>query len=106
MNFMNYSRTKIAHSEGILLEFFINQNFSFCTEFSKIRHSILWEFLLFKFPKEIKDAKRNISMHYKTSLNIIRLDLLSYYNMDGRHKMTGTIKKGVWKHQSVHSLFR
>ena len=55
--------------------------------------SILWEFLLFKFPKEIKDAKGNISMHYKTSLTIIRLDLMSYCNMDGRHKTTDTIKK-------------
>ena len=40
-----------------------------------------------------KDAKRNISMHYKTSLTIIRLDLMSYCNMDGRHKTTDTIKK-------------
>ena len=55
--------------------------------------SILWKFLLFKLPKEIKDAKRNISMHYKTSLTIIRLDLMSYCNMDGRHKTTDTIKK-------------
>ena len=53
----------------------------------------MWEFLLFKFPKEIKDAKGNISMHYKTFLNMIRLDFMSYYNMDGRHKTTGTIKK-------------
>ena len=53
----------------------------------------MWEFLLFKFPKEIKDAKGNISMHYKTSLNIIRLDLMSYYNMDGRHKTTHIRKK-------------
>ena len=75
-----------------------NQNFSvsktqFCTEFSKIWHSILWEFLLFKLPKEIKDAKGNISMHYKTSLTIIRLDLMSYCKMDGRHKTTDTLKK-------------
>ena len=75
-----------------------NQNFSltklkFCTEFSKTQHFILWEFLLFKFPKDIKDAKGNIPMHYKTPLNIIRLDLMSYCNMDGRHKTTGTIKK-------------
>ena len=55
--------------------------------------SILREFLLFKFPKEIKDAKGNISMRYKTSLTIIRLDLMSYCNMDGRHKTTDTIKK-------------
>ena len=55
--------------------------------------SILWEFLLFKLPKEIKDAKGNILMHYKTSLTIIRLDLMSYCNMDGRHKTTDTIKK-------------
>ena len=54
------------------------------------------EFFFFKFPKEIKDAKGNISMHYKTSLNIIRLDLMSYYNMAGRHKTTGTIKKEVF----------
>ena len=32
-------------------------------------------------------------MHYKTSLTIIRLDLMSYCNMDGRHKTTDTIKK-------------
>ena len=74
-----------------------NQNFSvsktqFCTEFSKIWHSILWEFLLFKLPKEIKDAKGNISMHYKTSLTIIRLDLMSYCNMH-EDKMTDTVKK-------------
>ena len=49
--------------------------------------------MLFKFPKEIKDAKGNIWMHYKTSQNITRLDLTSYYNMDGSHKMRGAIKK-------------
>ena len=84
-----------------------NQTFSvsktqFCTKSSKICHSILWEFMLFsilwkfmlfKLPKEIKDAKGNISMHYQTSLTIIRLDLMSYCNMDGRHKTTDTIKK-------------
>ena len=32
-------------------------------------------------------------MHYKTSVTIIRLDLMSYYNMDGRHKTTDTTKK-------------
>ena len=32
-------------------------------------------------------------MHYKTSMTIIRLDLMSYCNMDGRHKTTDTIKK-------------
>ena len=32
-------------------------------------------------------------MHYKTSVTIIRLDLMSYYFMDGRHKTTDTIKK-------------
>ena len=32
-------------------------------------------------------------MHYKTSVTIIRLDLMSYCNMDGRHKTTDTIKK-------------
>ena len=32
-------------------------------------------------------------MYYKTSLNIIRVDLTSYYNMDGRNKTTGTLKK-------------
>ena len=32
-------------------------------------------------------------MHYKTSVTIIRLDLMSYYNMDRRHKTTDTIKK-------------
>ena len=31
-------------------------------------------------------------MHYKTYLNIIRLGLMSYYNMDERHKTTHTIK--------------
>ena len=45
------------------------------------------------FPKEIKNAKRNISMHYKTFLNIICLDLMSSYSMDGRHKTTGAVKK-------------
>ena len=74
-----------------------NQNFSisktqFCTEFSKIWNSILSEFLLFKLPKEIRDAKGNISMHYKTSLTIICLDLMSYCSMDRRHKTTSTIK--------------
>ena len=49
--------------------------------------------LLFKPSKEIRDRKGNISMHYKTSVTIIRLDLMSYYNMDGRHKTTDTIKK-------------
>ena len=53
----------------------------------------MWEFLLFKLPKEIKDAKGNISMHDETSLPIILLDLTSYFNMDGRHKTTDTIKK-------------
>ena len=75
-----------------------NQNFSVtktqsCTEFSRIWHSILWEYLLFKLPKEIKVAKGNISVHYKTSLTIIHLDLMSYCNMDGKHKTTDTIKK-------------
>ena len=32
-------------------------------------------------------------MHYKASLTIIRLDLMSYGNMDGRYKTTDTIKK-------------
>ena len=50
------------------------------------------EFSLFKFPKEIKDAKGNISMHYKTYLNIIRLGVMSCQNMDERHKTTHTIK--------------
>ena len=54
--------------------------------------------LLFKLPKEIKDAKGDISMHYKTSLTIICLGLMSYCNMDGRHKTTDTIKK---KHLEV-----
>ena len=53
----------------------------------------MWEFLIFTLQKEIKDAKGNISMHYETSLTIIRLDLMSYCNMDGRHKTTDTIKK-------------
>ena len=53
----------------------------------------MWEYSLFKLPKEIKVAKGNISMHYKTSLTITRLDLMSYCNMDGRHKMTDTTKK-------------
>ena len=49
--------------------------------------------MLFKRPKEVKDTRANISMHYKTSLTIIRLDLMSYCNMDGRHKTTDTINK-------------
>ena len=49
--------------------------------------------MLFKLPKEFKVAKVNISMHYKTSLSIIRLDLMSHCNMGGRHKTTDTIKK-------------
>ena len=53
----------------------------------------MWEYSLFKLPKEIKVARGNISMHYKTSLTITRLDLMSYCNMDGRHKTTGTTKK-------------
>ena len=53
----------------------------------------MWEFLFFKLPKEIKDTSGSISVHYKTSLTIIRLDLMSYCNMDGRHKTTDTIKK-------------
>ena len=33
-------------------------------------------------------------MHYRTSVTIIRLDHMSYCNMDGRHKTTDTsIKK-------------
>ena len=56
-------------------------------------HSILWEFLFSNLPKEIKDAKGNISMYHKTSLTIICLDLISYCNMNGRHKTTDTIKK-------------
>ena len=32
-------------------------------------------------------------MHYKTSLTIIHLDLMSYCNVDGRHETTDTIKK-------------
>ena len=32
-------------------------------------------------------------MHYETYLTIIPLDLMSYCNMDGRHKMTDTMKK-------------
>ena len=65
----------------------------FCQEFPRIWHSVLWEFLLFKFPKETKDAKGNISVHYEASLNVICLDLMSYCNMDGRHKTTGTMKE-------------
>ena len=42
-------------------------------------------------------------MHYKTSLNIIRLDLMSYYNMDGRHKTTGTIKKEAFGSTKVYT---
>ena len=53
----------------------------------------MWEVLLFKFLKEIQDAKGNISMHYKTSLTIVRLELMSYCNKDGRHKTTDTTKK-------------
>ena len=66
---------------------------SFAQNFYKIWYSILWEFSLFKLSKEIKDAKGNISMYYKTSLTITRLDLTSFYNMDGIHKTTDTIKK-------------
>ena len=55
------------------------------------------------FPKEIKESKGNISMHYETSLNIIRLDLMSYYNMDGRHKTTGTIKKEAFGSTKVYT---
>ena len=51
--------------------------------------------------KEIKDAKGNISMHYETSLTIIRLDLMSYCNMDGRHKRTDTIKKEAFESTKV-----
>ena len=32
-------------------------------------------------------------MHYKTSVTIICLDLMSYCNMDGKHKTTDTIKR-------------
>ena len=39
------------------------------------------------------DAKRNTSMHYKTSLTIIYLDLMWYYNMDGRQETTGNKKE-------------
>ena len=53
----------------------------------------MWEFLLFTPPKEIKDSKGNISIHHKTSLPIILLDLMSYCNMNGKHETTGTIKK-------------
>ena len=72
-----------------------NQSFSvsktyFCTQFSIIWHSILWEFLLVKLPKEIKDAKVNISMHYKTSLTVICNVVLQY---TWRHKTTDTVKK-------------
>ena len=42
-------------------------------------------------------------MHYKTSLNIIRLDLMSYYNMDGRHKTTGTITKEAFGSTKVYT---
>ena len=31
-------------------------------------------------------------MHYNTSVTIIRLDLMSYCNMDRKHKTTDTIK--------------
>ena len=91
------SRKLLIKQKLLMVEAF-NQNFSVtktqsCTEFSRIWHSILWEYLLFKLPKEIKVAKGNISVHYKTSLTIIHLDLMSYCNMDGKHKTTDTIKK-------------
>ena len=50
---------------------------------------------------EIKDAKGNISTHYKTSLNIICLDLVLYYNMDGRHKTTGMLKNEAFGSTNV-----
>ena len=89
---------KMAIKQKFLMVNAFNQKFSvsktqFYTKLFKIWHSILWEFLLFKLPKEIKDAKGNISMHYKTSLTMIRLDLMWQCNMDGRHKTTDTIKK-------------
>ena len=45
-------------------------------------------------------------MHYKTYLTIVRLELMSYYNMDGRPKTTDTQKRGVWKHENLHSDYR
>ena len=56
------------------------------------------EFWLFKLLKEIKDAKGNISMHDKTSLTII----LSAIWMENIKRQTQW-KRGVWKHQSLHS---
>ena len=69
---------KFSIKQKLLMVKAFNQNFSvsktyFCTEFSKIWHSIWWRFLLFKLPKEIKDAKENISMYYKTSQTLIRV---------------------------------
>ena len=104
---------KLSIKQKLLMVKAFNQNFSvsktqFCAEFSKIWHSIFWDFLLFKLPKEIKDAKGNISMHYKTSLTINRLNLISYCNMDGRYKTTDTIKKRrleAPKHR-LHSHYR
>ena len=89
---------KMAIKQKFLMVNAFNQKFSvsktqFYTKLFKIWHSILWEFLLFKLPKEIKDAKGNISLHYKTSLTIICLYIMSYCNMDGRHKTTDKIKK-------------
>ena len=72
---------------------FSETKLSFAQNFYKIWYSNLWEFLLFKLPKEIKDTKGNISMHCKTSLTIIRLNLVLHYNMDGRHETTDTTKK-------------
>ena len=44
-------------------------------------------------------------MHYKISLNIIRLDLMSHYNMDGRHKMIDTINKEAFGSTNVYSHY-
>ena len=75
-------KQKMSVKQKLLMVKAFNKNFSvsktqFCTEFSKIRHSILWKFLLSKLPKEIKDAKGKISMHYKNSVTVIRFDLMS-----------------------------
>ena len=86
---------KLSIKQKLLMVKAFNKSFSvsktyFCTQFSVIWHSILWEFLLVKLPKEIKDAKVNISMHYKTSLTVICNVVLQY---TWRHKSTDTVKK-------------
>ena len=99
VNFVSYSRTKIAPGEGISLEFFINQNVSFTQKFLKFGIPFCENFCPSSFQRKLK-------MHYKTSQNIIRLDLMSYCNINGRHKTTGTIKKVAFGSTKVHSRYQ